>query len=319
VDSLLAPHGASVEWFRHPFLHAGDTAEKKRGLSQFLEARGWRVAPVTVDNQEWVYAYVYHVALRQADTALAERVSEAFLDHLDEAFAYFERRSREVLGREVDQVLLLHANRLVANHIDEVLALMRARGYTFIPLVEAMEDPAYERGDPWLGKGGPSWIERWAVAAGGEARRGPREDAWVAEEYRRLRAQARTGLERVGPGVIFSGGEATRHYRGHRYLLGSQVPLTPVDPVAPADGGDERAAAISSRTRSCGSTLNRALNAARAAGNGVLPSPHAAWPRTRGSSLSSASIKTPTGSCGGSSVEPSQFPRATATFRRNPV
>jgi len=187
LQSLLAPRGAAVEWFRHPLLHAGDTSEKKKGLTRFLQDRGWRVAPVTVDNQEWVYAYVYHVALRRGETDLAGRVAEAFLDHTDGAFEYFERRSREVVGREIAQVLLLHANRLVADHIDDILALIRARGYRFVSLAEAVADPAYERGDPWLGEGGPSWIERWAVAGGGEARQGPREDAWVAEEFRRLR------------------------------------------------------------------------------------------------------------------------------------
>lgn len=191
LDSLLAPRGVSVQWFRHPLLHAGDTPEKKRGLTRFLEEQGWRVAPVTVDNQEWVYAYVYHVALRQGDTALAERVGEAFMDHLDGAFTYFEVRSREVVGREIAQVLLLHANRLVADHIDEILELLRARGYTFVTLEQALGDRAYERGDPWLGRGGPSWIERWAVADGGQARQGPREDAWVTEEFRRLRELAR--------------------------------------------------------------------------------------------------------------------------------
>lgn len=206
LDSLLAPRGTPVEWFRHPLLHAGDTPGKKEGLSRFLEERGWRVAPVTVDNQEWVYAYVYHVALRQGDTVLAERVAEAFLDHIEAAFEYFERRSREVVGREIAQILLLHANRLVADHIDEILAMIRTRGYDFVTLADAVADPAYERGDPWLGKGGPSWIERWAVADGGEARQGPREHAWVAEEFRRLRDLARSTPERVGPGVISTDG-----------------------------------------------------------------------------------------------------------------
>lgn len=47
-------------------------------------------------GQEWVYAYVYHAALLRGDTAHAGRVAAAFLDHIDGAFAYFERRSREV-------------------------------------------------------------------------------------------------------------------------------------------------------------------------------------------------------------------------------
>lgn len=39
-----------------------------------------------------------------------------------------------------------------------------------------------------MGRGGPSWIERWAVASGGVARQGPRAHPWVAESYDRLRS-----------------------------------------------------------------------------------------------------------------------------------
>jgi peptidoglycan/xylan/chitin deacetylase (PgdA/CDA1 family) len=187
IDSLLRIRGRRLVWFRHPFLHAGDTPAKKQGLASYLEQNGWRVAPVTVDNQEWVYAYVYHRALERGDSALAERVADAYLDHIDESFAYFEERSREVLGREIPQVLLLHANRLNAELLGDLLARLRSREYRFVDLEEALGDPAYAVADPYLGRDGPSWIERWAAGRGGEARRGPREHPWVAESYDRLR------------------------------------------------------------------------------------------------------------------------------------
>lgn len=188
VDSLLRLRGRRLEWFRHPFLHAGDTPEKKAGLAAHLAASGWRVAPVTVDNQEWVYAYVYHVALARGDSLLAARVAGAYLDHIDDAFAYFEGRAEVVVGREVAQVLLLHANRLNADLLEPLLARIQARGYRFVALADAMEDPVYAREDPYVGRGGPSWIERWGVAAGGEPSRGPREHPWIAEAYARLRS-----------------------------------------------------------------------------------------------------------------------------------
>jgi peptidoglycan/xylan/chitin deacetylase (PgdA/CDA1 family) len=187
VDSLLRLRGGRLVWFRHPFLHAGDTPEKKSGLAAHLADNGWRVAPVTVDNQEWMYAYVYRAALERADSALARRAAEAYLDHMDGAFGYFESRSRDVVGREVPQVLLLHANRLNADLLGSLLDRIRGRGYRFVALGEVMEDAAYGRADLYTGRGGPSWIERWALPAGGEARRGPREHPWIAESYERLR------------------------------------------------------------------------------------------------------------------------------------
>jgi peptidoglycan/xylan/chitin deacetylase (PgdA/CDA1 family) len=187
VDSLLRLRGRRLVWFRHPFLHAGDTPAKKAGLARFLEENRWRVAPVTVDNQEWVYAYVYHVALTRGDSALAAEVAVAYLDHIEAAFAHFEVRSRAVLGREVPQVLLLHANRLNADLLETLLDRIRARGYRFLRLDQVLEDPAYAREDRYLGRRGPSWIERWD-SQGGDAPQGPREHPWVAESYDRLRS-----------------------------------------------------------------------------------------------------------------------------------
>jgi peptidoglycan-N-acetylglucosamine deacetylase len=187
VDSLLRLRGRRLVWFRHPFLHAGDTPAKTEGLARFLEENRWRVAPVTVDNQEWVYAYVYHVALARGDSALASQVAVAYLDHIDGAFAHFEARSREVVGREVPQVLLLHANRLNADLLETLLDRIRGRGYRFLRLDQVLEDPAYAREDRYFGSRGPSWIERWD-AQGGDAPQGPREHPWVAELYDRLRS-----------------------------------------------------------------------------------------------------------------------------------
>jgi peptidoglycan/xylan/chitin deacetylase (PgdA/CDA1 family) len=187
LDSLLQIRGRQLVWFRHPFLHAGDTPAKKRGLESYLEENGWRIAPVTVDNQEWIYAYVYRMALERGDSTLVRRVADAYLEHIDEAFGYFEARSREVVGREIPQVLLLHANRLNADLLGDLLDRLRSRGYRFVGLEEALGDPAYAVADPYLGRDGPSWIERWAIGRGGEARQGPREHPWVAESYDRLR------------------------------------------------------------------------------------------------------------------------------------
>jgi hypothetical protein len=57
------------------------------------------------------------------------------------AFAHFEARSRAVLGREVPQVLLLHANRLNADHLEALLDRTRARGYRFLRWIRFSKIP----------------------------------------------------------------------------------------------------------------------------------------------------------------------------------
>jgi hypothetical protein len=46
----------------------------------------------------------------------------------------------------------------------ELIAATRRRGYRFVTLDEALQDPAYARPDGYNGRFGPSWLHRWAMA-----------------------------------------------------------------------------------------------------------------------------------------------------------
>jgi hypothetical protein len=65
--------------------------------------------------------------------------------------AYYERLSIEVFGRQIPQVLLLHANLLNAEHLERVVDMLAARAYAFIGLPKAVSDPAYAREDTYVG------------------------------------------------------------------------------------------------------------------------------------------------------------------------
>lgn len=52
--ALTRRAGRPLRYFRHPQLHAGRSLAYRRAVEQLLAERGYTVAPVTVDNQEWV-------------------------------------------------------------------------------------------------------------------------------------------------------------------------------------------------------------------------------------------------------------------------
>ena len=182
--ALLRERGANLRYFRYPLLHAGTSPETKHAVESFLDSRGYSIAPVTIDNQEWVYSAVYARAKHRGDSTTVRRVSEAYLAHMDESFAYYERLSTDLLGYEIPQVLLLHANEMNADLLGDLAALLRWRGYRFIPLDEALADPAYDRPDEYVGPRGLSWLQRWALADGLDVPPEPREATWVAELFR---------------------------------------------------------------------------------------------------------------------------------------
>lgn len=155
--------GSPPEYFRHPYLHVGNDSATKAGLERFLADRGYQVAPVTIDNGDWIFARAYDVALDAADSALARRIADAYVPYMDTVFGFYEAQSRAIVGREIPQVLLLHANRINADRLDELLAMMRRRGYRFITLDEALRDNAYDRADAYVGPAGITWLHRWAI------------------------------------------------------------------------------------------------------------------------------------------------------------
>lgn len=185
LRQALDGRGRSLRYFRHPMLHAGLELETKLALEEFLARRGYRVAPVTLDNSDWMFAYVFAAAKARSDAALMRRVRDAYVPYMESIFAFFEQRSVEVVGREFPQVLLLHASEFNAEQMAALLRMMRGRGYKFITLDRALADPAYRLPDRYAGPGGFSWIHRWSMTKGMKPKGEPNEPEFIRREYGR--------------------------------------------------------------------------------------------------------------------------------------
>ena len=182
--AVTAALGHRPVYFRHPFLLTGKDAATKRSLAEFLAQHGYRVAPVTLDDDDYVLARVYATALAD-DPKLAQRVKDAYVPYMESIFAFFEARSKEVAGHEIAQVLLLHANQLNADSMPALLEMMRRRGYQFVTLDTALRDAAYRLPEEYAGTGGFSWIHRWSKTKGMAPKGEPSEPQWILDEYRK--------------------------------------------------------------------------------------------------------------------------------------
>lgn len=163
---LLAEKGGKLRYFRHPFLHTGANAEKRKAIEGFLAERGYRVAPVTIDNEEWVFARAYELAVIDGDAALQKKIRDDYVPYLEAMFDYYERQSKVIFGREISQILLLHSNQLNADTFDDLANMMTRRGYRFVTLETALADKAYETPDTYNGPAGITWLHRWILGAG---------------------------------------------------------------------------------------------------------------------------------------------------------
>ena len=153
-------------YFRHPMTHTGDTREKKEAIEQFLLARGYKVTPHTIENSDFIFNVPYAEALNKGDEALAKRLRDEYLNFTIAATEFAEKISPQVFGREIPQLLIIHANDITADSLDEMLRRFAERGYKFVTLDTVMADPAYQTKDTMVTKFGPTWLWRWTKSKG---------------------------------------------------------------------------------------------------------------------------------------------------------
>ncbi|MCP4213746.1 MAG: polysaccharide deacetylase family protein [bacterium] len=166
LKQVLDKKGKALRYFRHPMLHTGRTMEIKKQVAEVLDKKGTTIAPVTFDNSDWLFALAYNRAGARTDKALQTKIADTYISYMEKKVEYFENQSHDLLGRQVNHILLLHANILNADHIHRLAAMLKKRGYSFITLEEALKDKAYQLGDQFTGRAGISWIHRWAIAKG---------------------------------------------------------------------------------------------------------------------------------------------------------
>jgi peptidoglycan/xylan/chitin deacetylase (PgdA/CDA1 family) len=174
-------------YFRHPMTRTGNTQAKKEAIEKFLAEHGYKVTPHTIENSDFVFNALYVQARQQKDAATARRLRETYLDFTIAVTEFAERISPQIFGREVTQTLLIHANDITADCLDEMLRRFEARGYRFVTLDEAMTDPAYATKDTLISDHGPTWLWRWMKSMGMNVSFAgdPEPPEWVMTSYRK--------------------------------------------------------------------------------------------------------------------------------------
>jgi len=186
TNTLLAPRKMKLRYFRHPYLDTGRDLMTRRQAEAFLVDRGYRIAPITLDGWDWMFAGLYEDAKKRNDAALQQQIVKEYLAYHDAVFAYSEQLSVKVVGYEPKQILLLHASNLEADHIGELMDVLRKRGYRFITLEDALGDTAYSLPDDYVGEEGTGWLDHWAITQGKIPRGAPVFPQWVIDRTKEL-------------------------------------------------------------------------------------------------------------------------------------
>ena len=166
TKKILKEKGKMIKYFRHPYLHVGNTKAKADSLSDFLVNHGYTVAPVTIDNEDYLFALAYKRAQDKKDYPLKLKIGTDYINYMEKKVQYFEKEANRLFGRDIRQILLVHASSLNSDYVDSLAFMFRRNNYEFISLDKALEDNAFKSEISKYGNWGISWIDKWAMSQG---------------------------------------------------------------------------------------------------------------------------------------------------------
>jgi peptidoglycan/xylan/chitin deacetylase (PgdA/CDA1 family) len=163
VLELLDPRD-HWHWLRFPFLHEADTLEKRRAVRASLEARGYRIAQVTIDYEDYLWNTPYARCVAKDDRKSIASLRASYLDMASRYIDADRQMAMLVFGRAINHVLLLHLGAFSSRILPDLFELLQKKGFRFVTLEEAQSDAVYAS-DPDAGnKFGGTLLEQWLDA-----------------------------------------------------------------------------------------------------------------------------------------------------------
>lgn len=156
----LAGEWLNTNYFRYPYLRRGNTQEKKDAVQKRLAEMKMVVAPVTIDNEEWMYNRDYSKALTKGNRNDRTLIADKYLRHMAQESDKYRQMGVDLMGREIAHILLIHVNTINSDYLKYLLAQYAESGWQFISLDEAMEDDFYKMTENYIGNAGISQLDR---------------------------------------------------------------------------------------------------------------------------------------------------------------
>jgi len=152
VLELLMPEGGKHDWrwLRYPYLHEGDTLEKRRAVRAFLASNGYRIAQTTLDFEDYLWNSAYARCWMRKDEASIQWLRESYRTAARDFTRFQIRNSRAVFGRDIHHVMLLHLGAFSSQILPDLLRILDDEGFEIVTLEEAQSDAAYDY-DPDIG------------------------------------------------------------------------------------------------------------------------------------------------------------------------
>lgn len=150
--SFLVKYNGGMDWkyFRYPFLHEGETLEKRNAVRTYLANQNYRISHVTIDTRDWAWNEAFsRCGAKGVDVETLSWMKTSFVKYSVDNLVFADKLSSALFGRQIPHILLLHIGVFDAIQVDALLTQYENEGVEFIPLSEALKDPIYSL-DPAL-------------------------------------------------------------------------------------------------------------------------------------------------------------------------
>jgi peptidoglycan-N-acetylglucosamine deacetylase len=151
-------------WFRYPFLREGNTPQSYNAVRAMLAQRGYRIAQVTLDFDDYAYNDPYARCMTKNDRDALAWLEQSYRERAAESLVRGREAARALFGHDIGHVMLLHIGAFETVMLPRLLDLLQQQGFTLSTLEDAQSDAAYatvpDTGGTWSG----TFLEQMAIA-----------------------------------------------------------------------------------------------------------------------------------------------------------
>jgi peptidoglycan/xylan/chitin deacetylase (PgdA/CDA1 family) len=160
-DSVISKFSNFTKLYRFPYLKEGNTIEKRDGFRKILNDEGYKNGYVSIDASDWYVDQRLREKLKIDLDADLTPYKNFYLGHMYERTMYYDNLAREITGRQIDHVILMHHNLLNALFLDDLIQMFEEKGWQIINISRAYKDSVYSE-MPEILPAGESIV--WALA-----------------------------------------------------------------------------------------------------------------------------------------------------------
>lgn len=158
IDQIVGT--TTPTYFRHTYLHEGDTLDKLQTFNTWLDTSGYRAVPPTVNFLDYLFEDAYRRCLSRSDSTSITQLEGLFLkgatDHLKQAIEFAD----QLVGRKVPHIALLHMTPFSARMFRELILAYKGLGVEFVSVEDALEDDIYKEPIELIDLDGMPLLER---------------------------------------------------------------------------------------------------------------------------------------------------------------